>query len=81
MDFDVMKCAHVILIILTIILNEGLECALIAHILDFGWSTVIYQCFNYSRISAMKDLHIKGSDFLITSLGEYTVDGQEQHSL
>lgn len=55
MDFDVMKCVHVILIILTIILIEELECTLIAQILDFGWSTVIYQCFNYSHISVMRD--------------------------
>lgn len=39
MDFDVMKCVHVIQ---PIILSRGLKCALIADLVDLGRSKVIY---------------------------------------
>lgn len=39
MDFDVMKCAHVIG---PIILSRGLKCSLIADQVDLGRSKVIY---------------------------------------
>lgn len=66
MDFDVTKMFHCAHVIWPIILTEGLECGLIAHVVDLGLYTVVYWRFNYGCITAMRDLHIKGSDSLIT---------------
>lgn len=42
MDFDVTKMFHCAHVIWPIILTEGLECGLIAHVVDLGLYTVVY---------------------------------------